>query len=204
MGHSEMCAEIAQPRHLPQRGPDSPQADAWGRAILAFGIVRREGRACRVCASQRLQDLLDIFRKTASFAPLREGRGRRQATERSTRDIGLFHKQRSYPSWGRFGLALSYPPVAYFRHAVRRNPLPSAGDHSGPVPFSSSIIPLSQAASSPNSLHSFDETTSHARDAPRRVLSHVLFRGVVTPGLGMNESRAFFVANISQPRSFPA
>lgn len=145
-----------------------------------------------------------FFFETASLAPLRKGGWRRQATGRSTRDIGLFHKQRSYPSWGRFGLALSFPPVAYLRRAVRRNPLPSAGDHIGPGSFSSIKNPLSQAASSPNLLHSFDETTSHARDAPRRVLSHVLFRGVVTPGLGMNESRAFFVANISQPRSFPA
>ena len=204
MGHSEMCAEIAQPRHLPQRGPDSPQADAWGGAIFVCGIVRRAGRACRVRASQRLQDLLDFSVKQHLLPPSGRGDGavRRQGGVRAT--SGFSTNKDLTPHGGRFGLALSCPAVAYLRRAVRRNPLPSAGDHSRPLSFSSIKIPLSQAASSPNSLHSFDETTSHARDAPRRVLSHVLFRGVVTPGLGMNESRAFFVANMSPPGSFPA
>lgn len=53
-------------------------------------------------------------------------------------------------------------------------------------------ISLSQATSSPKLPQSFDGTEPHARDAPRRVLSRVLFRGVVTPGLDMKERRAFF------------
>ena len=35
----------------------------------------------------------------------------------------------------------------------------------------------------------------------RRALSDVLFRGVVTPGLGMKESRAFFVGRRTPPRT---
>ena len=104
----------------------------------------------------------------------------------------------------RLRLASLLSSVHYCRGAVGMRSRPPFGDNQRPLLTLQFKIPLSQAASSPNSLHSFDETTSHARDAPRRVLSHVLFRGVVTPGLGMNESRAFFVANTNPPRSFPA
>ena len=88
----------------------------------------------------------------------------------------------------------------YRRGAVGMRICPRFGDDQRPFLTFPFVIPLLQAVSSPNSLHSFDETTSHARDAPRRVLSHVLFRGVVTPGLGMNESRAFFVDFERQPQ----
>ena len=81
--------------------------------------------------------------------------------------------------------------VAYWQRAARETFLPPAEEHTGPVSDFSTANPLSQAALNPKSLHFFDETEPHARDALRRVFFHVLFRGVVTPGFGMNESRAF-------------
>lgn len=77
---------------------------------------------------------------------------------------------------------------------------PPAGDHAR-HDFPVTANPLSQATSSPKLPHSFDGTEVHARDAPRRVLSCVLFRGVVTPGLGIDEGRAFFVDSNRHPQS---
>ena len=94
-----------------------------------------------------------------------------------------------------------YPPTVDGRECFR-----SPGEHSREDFSVNSVHSLSQATSSPKLPHSpFDETTLHARDAPQRVLSNVLFRGVVTPGLGMKESRAFFVAfsHAAPDRPFP-
>ena len=94
---------------------------------------------------------------------------------------------------GGFGLVSRGEGVACSRRSVRRTFPPPGGETRRPVSDFPTEIPLSQAASSPKLPHSFDETETRARDAPRRGLSCVLFRGVVTPGLGIDESRALFV-----------
>ena len=99
-----------------------------------------------------------------------ESAGAAAGKRRGNAGIWLDRARRGVPYSGASG-ARSFPP--------------SAGEHAREDLPSITANPLSQAASSPKLPHSFDETETHARDAPRRVLSCVLFRGVVTPGLGI-------------------
>lgn len=100
---------------------------------------------------------------------------------------------------GWFWLVSGGRAVAYSGRAARGPFTPSAGEHTGPVSAFSTANPLSQAASSPKLPQSFDDAGLHARDAPWRVLSGVLFRGVVTLGLGMTKAAPFLSISNANP-----
>lgn len=171
------------------------------------GRIRRGGGGWQ---GEKVSGKSDGFVRFGAAASDREEKGRRCAPGRenmaANRQEGGRGRRggRFSGAGGGFWLVSGGGRVAYWRHAERRIPLPSAGEKYRPVSIHSTENPLPQAASSPNSLHFVDETEHpQARDAPRRALSSVLFRGVVTPGLGMMKAAPFLLNRSRNPVPTP-